>query len=222
MSKLTEPIIIDTTKVVDDNELEHLDNLTTQLESISHAAYDIEVVDDDTYIHAVETYRQISAIFEVIESIADRFRKPAYDYYKSVLAEKKKLMAPGEKAISHLRLQLEGYDPSGGAPDVDSDEIVALIESGELEKAQRLMDIDGAEGRPDIDGVHYRETWNAVLSGPRDDAIKALCGAIAAGHADPNLVKLNSSVANKLARKQKSELSVPGLEAAPNISVVIK
>lgn len=86
-----------------------LDGVASRLALIAEEALHVEVDSDASYEIAVHYLNQIEKIFSVVEEIIERFRKPAYDYYQSVLKEKRDILQPGDDARLVLRLKISDY-----------------------------------------------------------------------------------------------------------------
>jgi hypothetical protein len=95
--------------VVTTEDTLEIGGVADKLAAIADEAKYVDVNDDATYRIAVDYLDQIDKIFSVVEEIVERFRKPAYEYYKGVLAEKRSMLEPGEEARLVLRLKISKY-----------------------------------------------------------------------------------------------------------------
>lgn len=247
MAETLKPVVIGSEKVVDETSLENLDELSDKLNNVVVRAKSVEISDENSYNEAVELLDRIDETFSIIEEIIERFRKPAYDYYKQVLEQKKEILGPGEEAKEYIRKQLADYKVRQEEERRKNrqkelqrtteqkvrkmrEEFARSLEEGDEERAEEIMekiasgdvDVELPEHNdddtvPERNDIHYRESWQFQLENPRDSAIKKLCGAIASGDVPTDAVKINKSRLNKLARQLKGELNVPGGKAVKKV-----
>lgn len=226
-------------QVVPEERVPEVSVAAKRLRAMSDKVHSLEVVDEDSYREAANYLESVDAITKVIESITEEFRKPAYDYYKKVLATKKSLVEPGEEAKKYLRAQMTSYvqeqerirreeeerlriEAQKEAEAKAEAELEAALEKGDevaaelaIEKASAPQEVETEDLTPQVEGVSYRSTWKASLTSIRD-----LCKAVANGEAPERLVQLNTSEANGMARALKDEMKVPGLKAVEHKTLV--
>jgi len=227
------------------DDIEQLDSTSNSLKKMAEKALSVEIESEEDYQYAANSLQVVESITKVISEITERFRKPAYDYYQSVLKAKKDLVQPGEEASKHLRAQMSGYikrreqlraeearklieQQNRIAKENAENAFLTAIESGDdLGAELALEDAVAASvapnttisvAPPEIEGIQYRDNWSAELVGP--SGLKILCAAIAEGRAPEDLVSFNSSKANQIARSLKHEMKIPGIRAVNNKVIV--
>lgn len=116
------------------------------------------------------------------------------------------LMDQMDNPPEHLIDQIE--DEAG---DDEGDDPPAETDDGEVP----------VEGSLDADGIQHRSRWVAELEEPTDDAIRALCRAVADGEVPPSFVEANLSAIREAARTMDGQLTVPGVEIVQKISTAV-
>lgn len=228
-------------------EVAEIDVLEERMSTMSNNVMSHEITDNESYQKSARMLHSVEEVFSVIDAVIERFRAPAYDYYKSVLAEKKRLLGPGEKAKAHLRKLMGEYMAEQERVRAAEEKkliAAAKVEAEEkaLEALERAMEagddlgaelaIESASATPEVDrtalkeltpnaeGIQVRSSWKAGFEGDTDGSMRKLCAAIGAGRVSVDLVTLNTSKANQLARALKGAMRVPGLVAVEDKTIV--
>lgn len=236
------PMSVGGQAIVEEGEIEEVDRLQSELERVSEEAHSITVETEEDYYEAVEYLERLDSVFGVIESIIERFREPAYEYYKSILNEKKKILEPGEESKRHIRDELERYAlrkeeeaRGGGSQSAEAvsgetegytiDDAKEALSEGNTALAERIiaeLEGDDEDGVPETDNIHYRDKYTASLDEPEDEAIVKVAEAVVNGDAPADLLHLNTIRANELARTLKHKMNIPGLSVEHDKTVVLR
>jgi hypothetical protein len=231
------------------DDIKKLDAFESQMKTFLGDLNYIQISDDETYEIACRFLDKVTGVVQLVQSITERFRKPAYDYYKSVLEEQKRILDPAQEAISVVRLRISEYvmacevtaqiEKERAVKEQQQkllteaeqafDEATAQNDVGAAEKALAILEspemfID-AQGPseaviPDVKGISYRESWSAKLCNEDGTALKELCAAIGDRKAPVHLVQIDQTEVNKLARALRKEFSYPGLEVVHTKTLV--
>jgi hypothetical protein len=242
------PFSIDGQTVAGSSEITELDDTSKSLQKMSAKALALAVETPEDYERAGEMLHMVEGVTKVIEDITERFRKPAYEYYKGVMNTKKVLLKPGEDASKHLRGVMSKYvreqeqirkaeearllaEARQKAEEEASAAFEAALEAGDelgaelaIEEASAAPSVDFSqlqEVTPEVQGISYRDNWKAAWDGNAEEALKKLCAAIAAGDAPAALVSLNVAEANRIAKALKGDMRIPGIKAV-NEQVIVR
>lgn len=91
------------------SEAGEMDPILLSLDALVGQAENIMVDGADGLAQAEVFLRQIDSAITLIDGLAERFRKPAFDYYKEVLAEKSRQLDGPEQAKDVLRNKIREY-----------------------------------------------------------------------------------------------------------------
>lgn len=104
----------------EDDILKGFNEHSSKLQAYANFVDNFEVTDHESLEKAEQVLHVITEIYDIVESITERFRKPAYEYYQRVLSEKKDILAYPKSAIEGLRSRVEAYMLESGDDDIDS------------------------------------------------------------------------------------------------------
>lgn len=231
-----EKLAIGGKEVIDHSDIEEVDEVSKRLAVMTENVNNIVIEDWDDYEDAADTLKQIKAVTALLESIAEKFRKPAYDYYKKVLDQKKKLVKPGENAEKKIKRLMSDFmrqkeeekrkaiEAARRKAEEEAMKAAEELEEAGMDDAAEAI-LSGAENvavevqddKPEVDNVTERSVWSAELVNLRE-----LCAAVAKGEAPEDLVQLNSKEANALARSLKKNMNYPGIKAVEKKTIVVR
>lgn len=218
------------------------DALEAQMQRLVDEAQGVEVVDDESYVAANEMLDRMAGVMSIFEDIIERFRKPAYEYYQSVLETKRETLKPIQEVVGTLRDKCTSYvaeqeriarereqrllaEAKERVQNEAEQEFERAVATGDSEAAERALERaeypeafvvqqgERESGLPPVEGVSYRETWSGELLHPEDMALRKLCAAVASGDAPLDFVTVNSTAVNKAARALRDSFQYPGLRA---------
>lgn len=175
------------------------------------------VTDDQSYEFAGTILRDIKAEIKRSKDEYEHLYRPLKTAMDRLRARWKEVTQPFDEAERLLRSAMTRYTQEKEkaareealrlaaearkeleAEKADEQKVVALVE-----RAQEIQ-----TEAPDLEGISYREHWKAEVID-----IRLLCGAVAAGKAEPDLVAPNMKRLNEIARAMKTAFDVPGCEA---------
>lgn len=201
MSNALEPIVIDNAV----ESVHEADAISAVLDRACATANALNVIDTETEQKAADYISELTSMVGILEAIIERFRKPAYEYYERVLAEKRRLTSGPNDAIQRLRDQMREYREAAEVRLLEAKKEYA--EKGDQASLDSLETAQNAAGAT-ISGLAYRERWKAEIVD-----LRALCAAVARGDAPYFLVEFNQKEANKVANSLREAMDIPGVTA---------
>ena len=211
-------------------ETKALDNKA--LTSLDYAK-SLQITNDAICQEAIDYEHGLSALIKEIEATFGPHKDAAHKTWKGLVAEEKRHVDPVEEAKrlikgkritydteqTHIRKEAEAKLQAEArrlAEEATLRDAIAAEAEGRLEEAEAILDepvsvptVTIAKTTPSagVSGA-IREIWSARVVN-KMDVIKA----VLAGQASPELIDINMTVANGLARSLKLSLNVPGLIA---------
>ncbi len=156
-------------------EARDIDSAIQTLDSLVRLAEDVSVTCPQELARAHAFLERIDTTISVVDELSDRFRVPAYEYYKSVLTEKNRQLEGPQQARTVLRSKIREY----------------MIGSGFQS-----------------DDFHMRDNWQAEVVD-----LEALVHDVANGKAPIELLTINKTFANEIAKTLKGEMNYAGLKS---------
>jgi hypothetical protein len=225
-----------------------VDRFEGRIAQIVQVSQDIEIHTDRQFLEANSMLREVNELYKTIAEFIEPFRKAAKANYDTVLARKKALLEPLKAgAQDELKRKLAAWKQQEDrkrraakeralqaaqkeAEAAQEQKVADAMEAGDFETAEKVMDaeplpdpeaVDLPPDVPKAHGVQYRERWTAEASD-----LKKLCQAIADGKpgATLDLIKLDTTKANAMARHMKEELTRLdiGLRAVKHTDVAVR
>ena len=211
-------------------ETKALDNKA--LTSLDYAK-SLQITNDAICQEAIDYEHGLSALIKEIEATFGPHKDAAHKTWKGLVAEEKRHVDPVEEAKRLIKGKRITYDTEQTrirkeaeaklqaearrlAEEATLRDAIAAEAEGRLEEAEAILDepvsvptVTIAKTTPSagVSGA-IREIWSARVVN-KMDVIKA----VLAGQASPQLIDINMTVANGLARSLKLSLNVPGLIA---------
>jgi len=211
-------------------ETKALDNKA--LTSLDYAK-SLQITNDAICQEAIDYEHGLSALIKEIEATFGPHKDAAHKTWKGLVAEEKRHVDPVEEAKRLIKGKRITYDTEQTrirkeaeaklqaearrlAEEATLRDAIAAEAEGRLEEAEAILDepvsvptVTIAKTTPSagVSGA-IREIWSARVVN-KMDVIKA----VLAGQASPELIDINMTVANGLARSLKLSLNVPGLIA---------
>ena len=211
-------------------ETKALDNKA--LTSLDYAK-SLQITNDTICQEAIDYEHGLSALIKEIEATFGPHKDAAHKTWKGLVAEEKRHVDPVEEAKRLIKGKRITYDTEQTrirkeaeaklqaearrlAEEATLRDAIAAEAEGRLEEAEAILDepvsvptVTIAKTTPSagVSGA-IREIWSARVVN-KMDVIKA----VLAGQASPELIDINMTVANGLARSLKLSLNVPGLIA---------
>jgi hypothetical protein len=233
-----EPITIGHT-----SDVAELDDLSAEMQKLVDRAKALNVRDDESRDSAVDYLKSLKAVYKVIEAVTERFRKPAWDYYKGVQATKAGILDPADEAVEITKGKIAAYRK-------ECEEVAAELIREELEKRRTVelaaqeeayrKAIEAGETEKAVEvAVEMRESHIPQVD-TTDVAIESglitesqgisyriywyadligpasfgdLVRAVAAGEAPLEFLTMNKTAVNAAVKKQKSAFKYPGLKS---------
>ena len=194
-------------------------------------AKQLQITDDLLCEIAIDYEKGLSNLIKEIDTTFDPHIKKAFEAHRGLVAEKKRHIEPVEEAKrlikgkriiyvdgqEHLRKEAEAKLQAEArrlAEEAALRDAIAAEAEGRPEEAEAILDepvsvpiVTIAKTTPSAGvGGAIREIWSARVVN-KMDVIKA----VLAGQASPELIDINMTVANGLARSLKLSMNVPGL-----------
>jgi len=209
-------------------ETKALDNKA--LTSLDYAK-SLQITNDAICQEAIDYEHGLSALIKEIEATFGPHKDAAHKTWKGLVAEEKRHVDPVEEAKRLIKGKRITYDTEQTrirkeaeaklqaearrlAEEATLRDAIAAEAEGRLEEAEAILDepvsvptVTIAKTTPSagVSGA-IREIWSARVVN-KMDVIKA----VLAGQASPELIDINMTVANGLARSLKLSMNVPGL-----------
>lgn len=193
----------------------------------------LAVVDQATYDRAVDARVKAKAWLKDATEYFDNLVKPAYESYKNLLGAKKSALEPVENAIAGINRGLLAWDQEQERIRLENQRRVERearerAEAERLAQAEQLQAAGASAAAIDIfldepvivteaievaptyekrSDVLYRDNWSGEVTD-----LKALVKYIAKNPTFLNLIQVNQTAVNQLARSMKGTLDVPGIK----------
>lgn len=194
--------------------LDNVSKVQQKVDRLSEHALATRVDFAEDLPNAMLMIDQLREFGDTMESLVELFRRPAHDYYKRVLAQKKSLLSPVEAGIQHLRDEIARWKAEADRKQLEARQAFADEQTGQTAEAlQRASDASEVE----VEGLGYRTYWKAECVD-----LKALCKAIGEGNAPVTLVVFNQTGGNTLARQLGDVMQYPGVWVYSEKRPVIK
>lgn len=205
--------------------------IETRALSIPEEAKAINVTDDESFQKAGRILLIIKEVRKEIDATFDPIIKKAHESHKEAVAQKKKVDAPLIEAEGIIKPRLAAYHEEQERKRREEEE---KTRAEALKKAEddRLLDAVSAEqsGMTDLSdsilegpayvptivtpqsnvvkmqGVSFRDSWKAEVFD-----MKALLKAVLDGRVPMNVIEVNTTVLNGLARSLKGQINYPGV-----------
>jgi len=234
---LIKQIKIDGSEIVQENDIKQLDETSQKLESMNKMAMSLKITNHDEYANASAMLGMIDSVTKVVTDITERFRKPAYDYYKQVLDTRNSIVRPGEAASKHIRTLMAQYvrdtelqqeaerqrliaqsaeehsriaQEAYEAAVASGDTLAAAIAAEEAAAPPRI-DFAPVAAAPDVAGVSTRDSWSVDFAGDPSECIKQLCKAVADGSIATDAVTVNFTALKRMAKDSGGKVEIPGI-----------
>lgn len=172
-------------------------------------------------LEAKDELRRITEFFRPLKQSADAHKR-------TLLDSERKEKAPAEATIEILDPQLVAWErqqyAAQKALEQRAAEEAAAINASLPPGSMPVVVPAPAVEKPAVDGLAFRSTWKCRLNARMrpDEAMKALCRAVADGKVTVSIMSVEWPVANDLARANKANLDIPGLEAYEDRSTAAK
>lgn len=202
-------------------------------------ANSLVVVTNEVYAVAVDMLKGIKGLRQLIAETFDPHVQRAYQAHKALVAEKAKAEAPLTEAEVVIKRKMVAYSTEQErirreAEEKARQEALKAEEDRRLAEASALAELAAATGdesyaaeaealiqtpieapavtikstTPVVSGVSYSERWAAVVVDK-----KHLVAFVAANPDYLNLLDVNQTAINALARGLKANMKIPGLQA---------
>ena len=191
----------------------------TILEQADH----MTIVGTDTYKQAATLLLVIKDVLKELSDTFDPIVAKTHAAWKETLAQRKRHEEPLLRAESVLKPRIAAYieaeDQKAKAEQKKAQEAATLQEAMDAEargdqpaaeaalNGQGVVAVNVASAAPKVAGIAPRENWSAEIT---DKLL--LIKAVANGIAPLELLDVNQSVANQMARTLKNTLAYPGLK----------
>lgn len=209
-------------------------------------AEDVEIVDDASFQATGLFARQIAAYLKRVHEFMDPICEATHQAHKTATGQRARLLEAAETAKRIVDTALAAWEQSErdrvarelAAAEAErlaaeqaqeqavEQKVEALIEAGNLDEAQALIDAPPpapvvftppVKGVAKVEGVSFRTTWEAEVKD-----LKALLKAVLAGTAPINAVEPNMKVLHGLARSLQKHMNIPGVEAKEKRSSAVR
>lgn len=234
-----------------DSDVRELDDLSGQMNKLVERASSFVVKDDADRDAAVEYLKSLKAVYGVIEAVTERFRKPAWDYYKGVQETKKEILEPADQAVEIVKEKITAYR-------LECEEVAAALLQEELDKRESeetkaaeaayraLIELGDAQGALKVAQEMRRDapvvdtTEVAIQSGLITESegvsyrdywyaglespasMMDLVKAVAAGQAPLEFLTLNKTEVATWVKRQKSAFKYPGLKSWKETKIAVR
>lgn len=192
--------------------------------AIPDQAMALEITDAGSYQVAAELLLTVKALLKEVDATFNPIIEKQYQAHREALAQKKRHQDPLLKAEQILKPRLAKF--------LHDEEQKRLQAERAMQEAATLQEAVDAEARGDttsadaamngqgvasvtapptvqkVAGIASREIWRAEIGDKM-----ALIKAVATGQAPSDLLDVNQSVANQMARALKTGMQYPGLKA---------
>jgi hypothetical protein len=194
----------------------------------------IQIVDQVSYDLAVAERVSATEWLKGAKDFVDSIKKPAYATYQATLAAEKTICGPVEAKIKQINAELVRWtEEQERARRAEQRRLEAIemkrLEDERLAQAQEMQNAGVGEesldeilsapiiietpvvARPTYEknsGVVMRENWSGEVTD-----FYALVKAVAKDKSKLNLLQINQTALNQMARAQKSMMDIPGIRA---------
>ena len=223
--------------------------MTPEIEQVQETALtwpekaaEIKIVDQNSYNLATRTLIEIAGIEKKIKAHHEPIKTAAHSAHKAAVAAEKIFLDPLNKAKTiikkavsiweqeqaRIRAEAERKAREEAQKKEEEERLAKALEAEKEGKSEAEIEeiietvkpIEPVKVEPTFErtsGVTTRETWHAEVTD-----IKALCQAVTDGAVAVSAVLPNMPVLNSIARTAKGSMSIPGVKAVPDLSVVTR
>jgi len=133
------------------NEMSESSNMAGAVNQLSVMANELVINNNDDYQLAAEQAKRVRAMIKTVTDYYEPMRKSTYDAYQSVMAKKKEMLAPLEKADGVITKKLKAYNMEVERLRREREE--ALRRMAREEEERRLEEAAKAESEGDAIGA---------------------------------------------------------------------